>query len=533
MLAPNSGVLQQGATEDRGENARMASFIGAVAVADLVKSTLGPKGMDKILQSVGRGQEIVVTNDGATILKSVYVDNPAARVLVDISRVQDDEVGDGTTSVVVLAGELLREAEQLVGAKVHPTTIIAGYREAAQAAEAALKSGAFDHKGDESLLRGHLTNVARTTLSSKILTGEKEHFAKLAVDAVLRLKGRADLDAIHVIKKPGGALKDSFLDEGFILDKRLGVGQPRRVDDAKVLIANTPMDTDKVKIYGARVRVDSMAKVAEIEAAERDKMKKKCEKILAHGCNVFVNRQLIYNYPEELFAEAGCVSIEHADFDGVERLALVLGGEIVSTFDDPQNAKLGTCKRIEEIMIGEDRLIHFSGVALGEACTIVLRGASTHLLDEAERSLHDALCVLNATVQAPKVIYGGGWAETRMAQAVDELAAKTPGKKSLAVSAFARALRALPLTICDNAGLDAAEIVANLKAAHAASSPTADGEMCRAGVDVIRGEIGDMRDLGILESLRVKRQVLLSATEASETILRVDSLIRAAPRARG
>jgi T-complex protein 1 subunit beta len=187
-------------------------------------------------------------------------------------------------------------------------------------------------------------------------------------------------------------------------------------------------------------------------------------------------------------------------------------------------------------MIGEDRLIHFSGVALGEACTIVLRGASTHLLDEAERSLHDALCVLNATVQEPNVIYGGGWAETRMAQAVDELAAKTPGKKSLAVSAFARALRALPLTICDNAGLDAAEIVANLKAAHAAStSPYAStGEgMCRAGVDVIRGEIGDMRDLGILESLRVKRQVLLSATEASETILRVDSLIRAAPRARG
>jgi T-complex protein 1 subunit beta len=179
-------------------------------------------------------------------------------------------------------------------------------------------------------------------------------------------------------------------------------------------------------------------------------------------------------------------------------------------------------------MIGEDRLLHFSGVALGEACTVVLRGASTHLLDEAERSLHDALCVLNATVREPQVIYGGGWAETRMAGAVDELAAKTPGKKSLAVAAFARALRSLPLTICDNAGLDAAEIVANLKAAHAA-----DPEGCRDGVDVVRGETGDMRALGILESLKVKRQVLLSATEAAETILRVDSLIRAAPRARG
>jgi len=220
------------------------------------------------------------------------------------------------------------------------------------------------------------------------------------------------------------------------------------------------------------------------------------------------------------------MSIEHADFDGIERLALVLGGEIASTFDTPGEVKLGRCKLIEEIMIGEDRLIHFSGVALGEACTIVLRGASSHILEEADRSLHDALCVLAATVKDPRVVYGGGWPEMRMAKAVEALAAKTPGKKSLAMMAFARALRALPTTICDNAGLDSAEIVANLRAAHGSDDNT------RMGIDVLAGEPGDMAALGISEAFRVKQAILLSATEASEMILRVDDIVRCAPRQR-
>uniref|UniRef100_A0A7S2VVA9 CCT-beta n=1 Tax=Chlamydomonas chlamydogama TaxID=225041 RepID=A0A7S2VVA9_9CHLO len=526
-ISQQSGILQQGASEERGENARLASFVGAVAIADLVKSTLGPKGMDKILQSMGRGQEVTVTNDGATILKSIYIDNPAAKVLVDISKVQDDEVGDGTTSVVVLAGELLREAEQLVNHKIHPMTIINGYREACDCARGVLEGAAFNNKADPEAFRRDLLNIAKTTLSSKILTGDKEHFANLAVDAVMRLKDKADLEAIHIIKKTGGTLRESYLDEGYILDKKIGVGQPKRIENARIMVANTAMDTDKIKIYGARVRVDSMSKVADIEAAEKGKMREKVEKILSHNITCFINRQLIYNFPEEMFADAGVMAIEHADFDGIENLARVLGGEIVSTFDRPEEIKLGSCKLIEEIMIGEDRLIHFSGVAMGEACTIVLRGASTHILDEAERSLHDALCVLQATIRDSRVVYGGGWPEMKMAKAVEELAAKTPGKKSLAMEAFARALRALPATICDNAGLDSAEIVANLRASHGADSST------RMGVDVVRGEAGDMADLGIFEAFRVKNQVLNSATEASEMILRVDDIIKCVPRRRG
>uniref|UniRef100_A0A0D9WJJ7 CCT-beta n=1 Tax=Leersia perrieri TaxID=77586 RepID=A0A0D9WJJ7_9ORYZ len=442
-------LLKDDATEEKGDRARMASFVGAMAIADLVKTTLGPKGMDKILQSTGRGRNVTVTNDGATILKSLHIDNPAAKVLVDISKVQDDEVGDGTTSVVVLAGELLREAEKLVNMKIHPMTIIADK------------------------FRSDLMNIAMTTLSSKILSQDKEYFAGLAVDAVLRLKGSTNLEAIQILKKSGGSLKDSFLDEGFILDKKIGLGQPKRIENAKILVANTAMDTDKVKIYGARVRVDSMAKVAEIEAAEKQKMREKVQKIIGHGINCFVNRQLIYNFPEELFADAGILAIEHADFEGIERLGLVTGGEIASTFDNPESIKLGHCKVIEEIMIGEDRLIHFSGVEME----------------------------------------------------VDELARKTPGKKSHAIEAFSRALQSIPTIIADNAGLDSADLISQLRAEH-------HNEQSTAGIDVISGGVGDMKKLGISESFKAKQAVLLSATEAAEMILRVDEIVTCAPRRR-
>eukprot|EP00193_Tetraselmis_chui_P009678 CAMPEP_0177770536 /NCGR_PEP_ID=MMETSP0491_2-20121128/10989_1 /TAXON_ID=63592 /ORGANISM="Tetraselmis chuii, Strain PLY429" /LENGTH=526 /DNA_ID=CAMNT_0019287781 /DNA_START=99 /DNA_END=1679 /DNA_ORIENTATION=- len=525
MMGMANPVLAQGAEEEKGETARLASFVGAMAVADLVKSTLGPKGMDKILQSMGRGETVTVTNDGATILKSLYVDNPAAKVLVDISKVQDDEVGDGTTSVVVLCGELLRQAEILVNQKIHPMTIIAGFREACNVAHTRLQEISLDNKENMTAFRQDLINIARTTLSSKILTQDKDHFAELAVDAVLRLKGSTNLESIQIIKRTGGTLEESFLDEGFILDKRIGVGQPKRIENAKILIANTSMDTDKIKIYGARVRTESMQKVADIETAEKNKMREKVAKILDHGVNVFVNRQLIYNFPEELFADAGVMAIEHADFDGIERLALVTGGDIASTFDDPKNVTLGSCKVVEEIMIGEDKLIKFSGVAKAEACSIVLRGASSHVLDEAERSLHDALCVLSQTVVDSRVLYGGGWPEMQMARVVDELASKTPGKRSLAMSAFAQALRSTPAIICDNAGLDSSEIISNLRASHSDPNTT-------AGVDVYKGVVGCMKELGIQEAFKVKSRVVTSATEAAEMILRVDDIIKCAPRQR-
>jgi len=266
-------------------------------------------------------------------------------------------------------------------------------------------------------------------------------------------------------------------------------------------------------------------KVAEIEEAEKAKMARKVERIFAHNINCFINRQLIYNFSEQMFTEAKVMAIEHADFEGVERLALVTGADIASTFDDPGNTVLGRCDLIEEIVIGESKVIKFSGVAKGEACTIVLRGASGQILDEAERSLHDALCVLSQTVKNTRTVLGGGCCEMAMARAVDALVIQVAGKEALAVEAFARALRSLPTTIADNAGLDSIELVSQLRAAHHAGQNN-------MGLDLDNRSIGDMEELKVKESLKSKMHMVVSAHEAAEMILRVDEIIRCAPRQR-
>lgn len=442
-----------------------------------------------------------------------------------MSRVQDSEVGDGTTSVTVLASELIREAEKLIDMRIHPQTIISGWRQAAKVAREALEKSAVDHSNDEALFREDLMNIARTTLSSKILCQHKDFFSKLAVDAVLRLKGSGSLDAIQIIRIQGGSLDESFLDEGFLLNKKPGMFQPQRVENAKILIANTPMDTDKIKVFGSRVKVENISQVAEIELAEKEKMKDKVDLICAHDMNVFINRQLIYNYPEQLFADKGIMAIEHADFDGIERLALVTGGEIVSTFGNPEKVKIGKCDLIEQVQIGGETLLKFSGVPLGEACSVVLRGATEQIIGEAERSLHDALCVLTSTVKEPRTVYGGGCSEMVMAKAVEELASKTAGKEARAMEAFANALRQLPSIIAENGGYDSAQLVSEMKALHVLGKST-------IGLNMYEGKTGCMNELGITESYSVKRQVLVQAAEAAEMILRVDDILKAAPRPR-
>lgn len=511
------------ATEERGENARMSAFVGAIAVGDLVKSTLGPKGMDKLLQSSSNVDSSLVTNDGATILKSIPFDNPAAKVLVNIAKVQDDEVGDGTTSVTVLSAELLREAEKLIEKKIHPQTIIEGYRIARDIAIDALTKVSINNGSNSELFRKDLINIAKTTLSSKILSQDKNLFSELAVDAILRLKGSTNLNNIQIIKKVGGKLTDSYLDEGFILEKKFGISQPKEISPAKILIANTSMDTDKVKIFGAKFKVDSTSKLADLEKAEKLKMKAKVDKIKKFGINCFINRQLIYDYPEQIFTDSKINSIEHADFDGIERLALVTGGEVVSTFDNPDDVKLGYCESIKEILIGEDTFLKFSGVAAGEACTIVLRGATEQGLDEAERSLHDALSVLSQTTRETKTCLGGGCSEMIMSKAVDQSAANESGKKALAIEAFAKALRQLPTILADNAGFDSSDLVTKLRSA-------IYNGMTTSGLDLNNGVVADMRELGIVESFKLKRAVVSSASEAAEVLLRVDNILRAKPR---
>jgi len=451
-----------------------------------------------------------------------------------------------------LAGELLREAEKLTMQKIHPQTIIRGWRQAIDVAIKALEESAVDNSKDPDLFRKDLFNVAKTTLSSKIVVGEIDFFSNLCVEAVMRLHDKSNLEMITVIKKPGGSMKDSYLDGGFILDKRFGLGQKTRWEKPRVMIANTSMDTDKIKIWGAKVKAHTLQEMADIEAAERLKMKKKVERILAHDIDIFINRQLIYDYPEQLFREAGVASIEHADFEGIERLARVLGAEIMSTFDtveakekddekksdskdkkaDPDKdheysnyTKLGTCTVVEEVMIGEDSVIKFSGVPRGEACTIVLRGASIHLLDEMERSIHDALCVLTQTVKNSRIVLGGGASEMLMAHHVEEAARKQGGKEQMAMDGFANALRSIPTILADNAGFDAADIVTKLRSEHA-------HKRTHMGIDIAKGAVGDVKKLGVFEAYKSKSQSLVSAHEAAEMILRVDDIVKNAPRPR-
>lgn len=523
-------MMQPGAFEQKGQEAKLNNFFGAYSLSDMVKTTLGPKGMDKILQPMGAGpknQKIIVTNDGATILSHVMVDNASARVLIDISKTQDEEVGDGTTSVCVFAGELLRQGEQLINQRIHPQIIIQGWRKAREKALEILRANSFDNSENEAQFKEDLMNVARTTISSKLLTYEKEHFAKLAVEAVLRLKGSGNLELIQVIKRIGASLKRSYLDEGFILEKTISVGCPRVKENPRILVANTPMDYDKIKIFGTRVKVDSTDKVAEIEAAEKEKMKEKVDKILKYKPDIFINRQLVYNYPEQLFADKGIMVIEHADFDGVERLSKALGSEILSTFNSPENSDLllGSSSRVEEIMLGEEKVIKFSGCQMGESCSIILRGSSSHILDEAERSLHDALCVLVKTIQNKNCILGGGNPEISMANAIDDFAQTIEGKEVLAVKSYANALRQIPTIIADNGGYDSAELVQNLSYQIRQGNAT-------AGLDMAQGTVGCMKELGIRECLRVKEQVIVSASEAAEMILRVDNVVHNAPRPR-
>ncbi|CAD8134982.1 unnamed protein product [Paramecium octaurelia] len=523
-------VLKDEATEDKGEMARLQSFVGAIAVADLVKTTLGPKGMDKILKPTGPGQEmthITVTNDGATILKSMYVENPAAKILIEISKTQDEEVGDGTTTVAVLAGELLREGEKLIQKRIHPQHVIAGWRIARDVALKRLRDISSENDINSQEFHDDLVKIARTTLSSKLITSDRDYFADLCVKAVLRLKGSSNLDYIQIIKLPGGTIRDSYLDDGFILKKQITIGCKRRIENAKILVANTAMDYDKIKIYGTKVKVNSMDKVAEIEAAEKEKMKHKVDKILKYQPTVFVNRQLIYNYPEQLLADSGITVIEHADFEGMERVAAATGAEILSTFDAPERSAqvLGHCDLIEEIMIGEEKMIKFSGCKKNEACTIVLRGASTHILDEVDRSIHDALCVLITTVKNKRVVWGGGNSEMQMAAACEEEAKKVQGKQAFAIEAFARALRQIPTIICDNGGYDSAELIQNFKV-----ELQKGNQSC--GLNMTDGTIGNMSELGVKECLRVKEQALMAASEAAELIMRVDDIVKCAPRKR-
>jgi T-complex protein 1 subunit beta len=485
-------------------------------IVDFVKSTLGPKGMDKILFS--KSGMIKVTNDGATILRNAASNSLILNIIRDICNVQDNEIGDGTTSVCCLIGELIIEAEKLISLQIHPQIVIKGFRNAAKEALQIIEKNSFDNSGNLKLFCNNLLSVAKTTLNSKIIFPFREHFGRIAVKAVLKLKGSTNINQIQIIKKCGGSLRNSFLEDGFILEKKIGVNQPKRIQNPKILIANTQMDIDKIKIQGAKIRVKSLSKLAEIEVGEQKKILDKCKKIIKHKINIFINRQLIYNRHERFFSEHGIITIEHADFEGIERLALVTGAEITSTFDEPSKIRLGKCKIVEEILIGDEAMIRFGGCYNGDVCSIILRGSNLQIIDEAERSLHDALCILSQVIRNPQMVWGAGAIETQIASDLEKFSKKFTGKKGIIIKSFAKAVQNLPRIIADNAGIDSTNLINELKIAH-------ENDKKKSCLDLEKNEIGDAKILGFFESSKLKKQIIISAIEAVEMIIRIDNTI--------
>lgn len=502
--------LDVGTTEQRSTDAKKTICLGTKTIYDIIKSTLGPSGMTKLLTS---NNKIKVTNDGATILKNLVIDSASARILIESSVGQDWEEGDGTTTIVIIASLLIEEANKLEN--VHPIQIIRGFEIALNKALEVLENNAFLMK-DEDLL-----TLAKTTIHSKILRCDLQKFGQICVDAINLIEDREDLNLINIIKTEGD-LNGSFLDDGFILNKDTIIPL---LENPRILVANTSMDTDKIKISGAQVSVQSVKELSRIEEAERERMQEKVNLITKseNEIDVFINRQIMYDYFLHLFKEKNVVAIEHADFDGVERLANVLGGKIMSTFES-LNDCLGTCEKIENIKIGENRMIKFSGLRKG-ACTIVLKGSTKEVQDEAERSIHDALCVLMKIKTEKKLVFGGGCIEMEIGIATNNLALRTEGKESSAILAFSNVVQKIPQIIAENCGMDGESIKAKLRALHTKNKKS-------FGVSLSKNDVGCMREENVVESLRIKRRILTAAVEAASLIIKCDGIIKCKPQKR-
>lgn len=500
-----------GTIEERGDEANETIYTGIEIINNIVRTTLGPKGSYKLLDT---GSKISITNDGATILKNLVIDNPAAKILIDASVSQDWEEGDGTTSIAILATELLLEAKELNIPKI---LLIKGYDLALNHILKKLEELAIEIKNEN---YEEMINLAKTTICSKVLKCDLNHFSKLCVDAILKLEEENDLNLIQIIKTNGN-LEDSYLSEGFILNKDIEIEE---MENIPVLVANTSLDADKVKLFGAKINVESLKELSEIEKEDKEKMKRKIEKITSIPFKCFVNRQIIYDYPLELLKQKKINVIEHADFDGVERLNKFLGGKIVSSFENLTEESLGKCTRIKNITVGNERMVLFENTGK-KAVTIVLKGSSKEVLDEAERSIHDALCVLNKLKEERKLIYGGGSTEMALSISLQDYSYEIKSKESESILAFSNALQQIPVILAQNGGLDFNLIKSKLRSEHKAGNNT-------YGVDFISNDVGCMNKRGVLESLRTKRRVLVAATEIARMILKTDGFVKCKPRER-
>ncbi len=512
-------ILREGSTRSRGRGAQHANIMAAQLVAEAVKSALGPKGMDKML--VDNFGDATVTSDGHTILKEMDIQHPAAKMMVEVAKTQDDEVGDGTTTAVVIAGELLGQAEDLVDKNVHPTVIIEGYRKAADKALETLEAIAISVKPRD---KGFLKKVAMTAMASKLVAENREYLSGIASSAILhvaeKVEGeyKVDLDDIMVEKKPGESLTDTKLIEGIVLDKEVvHPGMPKRVEKAKVALLDCALEVEKTE-FDAKLNIESPEQMEAFLKQEENMLKDMVKKITGKGADVLICQKGIDDMVQHFLARKGILTVRRAKKSDMEKLAKATGGKVVTSLDDFAKGDLGYAELVEERKIGDDKMTFIEGCKNPRSVAILIRGGTERIVDEAERSIHDALCVVRDVVQEPKIVAGGGAPELEVARVLKEYADTLLGREALAVQEFAEALEAVPTILSENAGLDPIDIISELRARHE------KGEVW-AGVDVHGGKVSDMKKLEVLEPLAVKKQIIKSATEAASMILKIDDVI--------
>ncbi|PDM25909.1 thermosome subunit [Candidatus Bathyarchaeota archaeon B24-2] len=525
MATPQSSIpvliLKEGSSRSRGREAQHANIMAARIVAEAVKTALGPKGMDKML--VDSFGDVTITSDGKTILNEMEVQHPAAKMMVEVAKTQDNEVGDGTTTAVVVAGELLGKAEELINKNVHPTVIIDGYRKAEEKALEILEKIAIKVEPTD---KEYLKKVAMTSMASKLVSENKEQLAEIATSAVLHVarkvkdQYRVDLDDIMVEKKPGESVLDTKLIYGIIVDKEVvHPGMPKRVENAKIALLNLALEVEKTE-FDAKINIETPEQMEAFLKEEENMLREMVDKIKSAGANVVLCQKGIDDMAQHFLANEGILAVRRVKKSDMEKLAKATGGRIVNNIDDLTPEDLGEAGLVEERKIGDDKMVFIEKCKNPKAVAIFIRGGTERLVDEAERSIHDALCVVRDVVQEPKVMAGGGAPEIEVAKALREYSESLAGKEQLAVQAYAEAIEAVPITLAENAGLDPIDIISELRARHE------KGELW-AGIDVLEGDVKDMRELEVYEPLAVKKQIIKSATEAASMILKIDDVIAA------
>jgi thermosome len=521
-------VLKEGTAETKGKDAKRNNITAAKVVAEIVRTSFGPRGMDKMLvNSIG---DVTITNDGATILKEIDVQHPAAKMMVEVAKSVDNEVGDGTTSAVVLAGALLEKAEELIDKEVHPTVIVDGYQKASEKALDMLKEDiAIKSNPEDKTL---LNKIAVTSMASKLVASDAQELSNIVVDAVLSVaeklkedgggdKIKVDIDNIKVEKKAGASIHDTQLIHGIVLDKEIVHGaMPKRIDTAKIALLNCPLEIEKTEM-SAEIRINQPQQMQKFLDEENRMLKSMVDKIKSSGANVVLCQKGIDDVAQHYLAKEGILAVRRIKESDMTKLSKATGARMITNIDELSSTDLGSADLVEERKVETDKWVFIEGCKNPNALSILIRGGSQRIVDEAERSVHDAIMTVKDTVEYPYVVVGGGAAEVAMSQKIREWSGSLPGREQLAAEKFADAIESIPLVLAENAGMDVIDTQVQLRA-----KGTTSGKV-RYGVDVLEGKVADLASKGIYEPLLVKEQIIKSATEAASMILRIDDVIAA------